>query len=124
MRAVIGIVDDDASVLRALTRLLGGAGFAVKTFGSADEFLGQEHPETIDCLVLDIHMPGLSGFDLQERLVEARIPIPIIFITAHDDAVTRERARKGGGAYLPKPFDAHSLILAIEQARGSRDSPR
>jgi FixJ family two-component response regulator len=123
-RAVIGIVDDDASVLRALTRLLGGAGFAVKTFGSASEFLGLEHPETIDCLVLDIHMPGLSGFDLQERLVEARIPIPIIFITAHDDALTRERARKGGGAYLPKPFDAHSLIGAIEKALGSRDSPR
>ena len=65
---VIGIVDDDASVLRAVRRLLGGAGFAVKAFESAEEFLSLEHPETIQCLVLDVHMPGLSGFELQERL--------------------------------------------------------
>lgn len=116
--AVIGVVDDDDSVLRALRRLLRGAGFAVKSFGSAEEFLGLEHPETINCLVLDIHMPGLSGFDLQERLADAQLLIPIIFITAHDDPLTRERARKGGVAYFPKPFDAQSLIGAIEKALG------
>lgn len=118
MSAVIGVVDDDDSVLRALRRLLRSAGFAVKTFGSAEEFLGLEHPETINCLVLDIHMPGLSGFDLQERLADAQLLIPIIFITAHDDPLTRERARKGGVAYFPKPFDAQSLIGAIEKALG------
>ena len=112
-RAVIGIIDDDALVLRALRRLLEGAGFAVKTFGSAEEFLGRENPETINCLVLDIHMPGLSGFDLQERLT---LLIPIIFITANDDAPTRERAQKGGVAYFPKPFDAQSLLEAIGKA--------
>ena len=116
MSAVIGIVDDDVLVLRALRRLLEGAGFAVKTFGSAEEFLGLEVPETINCLVVDIHMPGLSGFDLQERLAAAQIQIPIIFISANDDAPTRERARKGGVAYLPKPFDAPSLIGAIKKA--------
>ncbi len=103
---VIGIVDDDASVLRALRRLLGGAGFTVKAFESAEEFLGLQHPESIQCLLLDVHMPGLSGFELQERLTDAQIPI--IFITANDDAPTRERAQRGGVAYLPKPFDAHS----------------
>lgn len=118
MTALIGIVDDDASVLRALSRLLGGAGFAVRAFGSAEAFLGLEHPETISCLVLDIQMPGLSGFDLQERLADAGLSIPIIFITAHDDALTRERARKGAVAYLPKPFDAHSLLKAIARALG------
>ena len=120
MTALIGIIDDDASVLRALSRLLGGAGFAVRAFGSAEEFLGLEHPETIDCLVLDIQMPGLSGFDLQERLAEAQRPIPIVFITAHDDVVTRERARRGGVAYLPKPFDPHSLLKAIADALGRK----
>ena len=118
MSAVIGVVDDDDFVLRALRRLLRGAGFAVKTFGSAEEFLALEHPETINCLVLDIHMPGLSGLDLQERLADAQLQIPIIFITAHDDVPTQERARKGGVAYLPKPFDSHALIEAIRKALG------
>jgi len=118
--AVIGIVDDDVLVLRALRRLLEGAGFAVKTFGSAEEFLGLKNPETINCLVVDIHMPGLSGFDLQERLTNARFPIPIIFITANDDASTRERARKGGVAYFPKPFEPQSLLDAIGKALGGQ----
>jgi two-component system response regulator FixJ len=118
--AVIGIVDDDVLVLRALRRLLEGAGFAVKTFGSAEEFLGLENPETINCLVLDIHMPGLSGFDLQERLANTQLVIPIIFITANDDALTRERAQRGGVAYFPKPFEAQSLLDAIGKALGGQ----
>ena len=88
----------------------------MKAFSSAEEFLGLEHPESIKCLVLDIQMPGLSGFDLQERLAGADLTIPIIFITAHDDVLTRERARKGGVTYLTKPFDAHSLLKAIAKA--------
>jgi FixJ family two-component response regulator len=118
--AVIGIVDDDVLVLRALRRLLQGAGFAVKTFGSAEEFLGLENPETINCLVVDIHMPGLSGFDLQESLTNTPHLIPIIFITANDDAPTRERAQRGGVAYFPKPFDAQSLLEAIGKALGGQ----
>jgi FixJ family two-component response regulator len=118
--AVIGIVDDDVLVLRALRRFLKGAGFAVKTFGSAEEFLGLENPETINCLVVDIHMPGLSGFDLQERLADAKPLIPIIFITANDDALTRERAQRGGVAYFPKPFEAQSLLEAIGKALGGQ----
>jgi FixJ family two-component response regulator len=119
-RAVIGIIDDDVLVLRALRRLLEGARFGVKTFGSAEEFLGLENPETINCLVLDIHMPGLSGFDLQERLAHAQLLTPIIFITANDDAPSRERARKGGVAYFPKPFEAQSLLEAIGKALGGQ----
>jgi FixJ family two-component response regulator len=114
MTPVIGIVDDDASILRAVRRLLGAAGFTVKTFGSAEEFLASDHPEQIGCLVLDIHLNGLSGFELQDRLTEAHIKIPIVFITAHDDLSTRERAQRGGASeYLRKPFDEHSLIGAI-----------
>jgi len=119
MTPVIGIVDDDASILRAVRRLLVAAGFTVKTFGSAEEFLASEHPERISCLVLDIHLNGLSGFELQDRLVEAQIKIPIVFITAHDDLPTRERAQRGGASeYLRKPFDEHSLIGAIDKALG------
>lgn len=117
MTPVIGIVDDDASILRAVRRLLAAAGFTVRTFGSAEEFLASEHLEAISCLVLDIHLNGLSGFELQDRLVEAHVRIPIVFITAHDDLPTRERAQRGGASeYLRKPFDEHSLIGAIETA--------
>ena len=121
MNAVIAVVDDDADVLRALTRLLGGAGFTVQTFCSAEAFLAREHSESIACLLLDVHMNGMSGFDLQERLAQDQIPLPIIFITAHDDIPTRERARKGGAvAYFAKPFEGHLLIEAIEKALGGR----
>lgn len=117
MSPVIGIVDDDASILRALKRLLGASGFEVETYASAEEYLALEHPERIDCLLLDIHLGGLSGFELQERLTAARVATPIIFITALDDAPTRERARRAGAVeYLPKPLDEQSLLGAIRGA--------
>ena len=111
----IGVVEDDPSFLRALRRLLSGAGFSVVTFASAEEFLASESAGATACLVLDVHLGGMSGFDLQQRLVTAGIPIPTIFITAHDDPGTRERARSGG-LYLRKPFREDALIGAIHQA--------
>jgi FixJ family two-component response regulator len=117
MTPLIGVVDDDASILRALRRLLGSAGFRVTTFGSGEELLACEHLAMIDCLVLDVQLGGLSGFELQERLVEALGAIPIIFITAHDNPPVRERARRAGAAdYLRKPFDEQLVIVAIERA--------
>ena len=111
---LIGVVDDDASVLRALQRLLGAAGFAVKTFQSGEELLAWPGLDTLGCLVLDVHMNGLSGFGVQERLANGQHTIPIIFITAHDDASTRERARRTPSSqYLRKPFDEHALLQAI-----------
>ena len=116
-RAYIGVVDDDASILRALQRLLGAAGFTVQTFGSGEELLASGQLDRFQCLVLDVHLTGLSGFEVQERLSAARRAIPIIFITAHDDASTRERARRSAASqYLRKPFDEQSLIAAIESA--------
>ena len=116
---LIGVVDDDASILRALRRFLGSAGFTVRTFGSGEELLACEQLDVIDCLVLDVQLGGLSGFELQERLSEASLLIPIIFITAHDDAPTRERARRAGAVdYLRKPFDEHVLTGAIQKALG------
>jgi len=111
----IGVVEDDPSFLRALRRLLSGAGFSVATFASAEEFLASESAGAMACLVLDVHLGGMSGFDLQQQLATAGIPIPTIFITANDDPVTRQRAQSGV-AYLRKPFREAALIGAIQQA--------
>ena len=115
----IGVVEDDPSFRRALRRLLNAAGFAVAAFASAEEFLASESAGATACLVLDVHLGGMSGFDLQQRLATAGVPIPAIFITAHDDPVTRERAR-AGVAYLQKPFREAALIGAIHQALEGR----
>ena len=114
---VIGVLDDDASIVRALTRLLRTVGFSVKGFTSGEELLAWDGLETIDCLIVDVHLGGLTGFDVQERIASKRSSLPFIFITAHDDAVTSERARRNGeGEYLRKPFDESALIGAIHTA--------
>jgi FixJ family two-component response regulator len=116
MRTVY-VVDDDGPLRRALERWLRSVGFAVETFASAEEFLAREPGVPPDCLLLDIRLGALSGFDLHDRLRAAGRAIPTIFITGHDDAGTRERARKAGAAgYVRKPFDDDALIAAIEAA--------
>lgn len=113
---LISIVDDDLSVRRALRRLLQSAGYSVETFASAGEFLGSSPVGRTACLVLDIRLEGMTGFELQERLAADRAAIPTIFITAHDDASTRERVQRAGvAAYLPKPFDQSALLAAIQK---------
>jgi FixJ family two-component response regulator len=114
---MVCVVDDDESVLRALRRVLIATGFHVETFSSAEQFLDSENHDRADCLVLDVHLGGLSGLDLQERLARSGVTTPVILITAYDDARTRERARRAGVIdYLPKPFDDDSLIDAIRKA--------
>ena len=117
---LISIVDDDYSVRRALGRLVQFAGFSAETFGSAEDFLRSAALGLTACLVLDIHLSGrMDGFDLQERLTTDQVTIPIIFITAHDDAATRARAaRSGAAAYLLKPFEGQILLDAIEATVG------
>ena len=116
---VISIVDDDPSIRRALRRLLQSAGYVVETFASAYEFLASAALGHSACLVLDIRLDGMTGFELQERLAADRNALRIIFITAHDDAVTRERVERAGAAgYLPKPFDAAALLAAVASAAG------
>jgi FixJ family two-component response regulator len=117
---LISIVDDDYSVRRALSRLVQFAGFSAETFGSAEDFLRSAALGSTACLVLDIHLSGrMDGFDLQERLTADQVTIPIIFITAHDDAATRARAeRSGAAAYLLKPFEGQILLDAIEATVG------
>ena len=116
---MISIVDDDRSVRRALRRLVGSAGYLVETFASGAEFLRSMPSTRTACLVLDIYLEGMTGFELQEQLVADRVAIPIIFMTAHDDAATRERIRRSGAAgYLGKPFDGQALLDAIHRIAG------
>ena len=117
---MISIVDDDPSVRRALRRLLRSLGYEVETFNSASDFFASQNQENMECLILDIHMSGMSGFELQQRLIEEGRNLPIIYITAHHDEQTRKRAVQSGAiAYLRKPFDDQSLIEAIRQALSS-----
>jgi FixJ family two-component response regulator len=113
------LVDDNASVRRALTRLIKSAGYNVQAFASAREFLDHRRVsgEGISCLVLDVRMPGLSGLDLQHELQAMNTLLPIIFITGHCDIPMSVKAIKDGAVdFLPKPVKDRVLLNAIEQA--------
>lgn len=114
---MVFIVDDDESVRKALKRLIKSVGINVETFTTAREFLSRQHYEGPSCLVLDIRMPGLSGLDLQQELVEADFTLPIIFVTGHGNIPASVRAMKAGAVdFLEKPFDDQVLLDAIQQA--------
>jgi FixJ family two-component response regulator len=111
---VVYLIDDDESVRRALQRLLRSAGIDVMAFASAEEFLQSGNLSQKACIVLDIQMRDLTGFDLQEKLASMGIRIPTIAVSALDDAGTRERARKlGAAAFFRKPVDGQALLDAI-----------
>ena len=115
--AVVFVVDDDASVRTSTERLVRSIGFRVQTFVSAREFLDGARPEGPACLVLDIHMPGPSGLDLQQELGRAGFHIPIIFVTGHADVPTTVRAMKAGAVeFLTKPYRRQTLIDAVRGA--------
>jgi|RhiMetdeSRZDD1v2_1073273.scaffolds.fasta_scaffold19208_6 FixJ family two-component response regulator len=112
---IIAIVDDDASVRRSLLRVVESAGYKAETFASARDFLAWLPHERAACLVLDVHMDGLSGFDLYDRLT-----VPIIFITGHDDAATVARIERSTAAgHLRKPFDRTAVLDTIHRAIGA-----
>ena len=114
---VIAVVDDEAALREALESLLRSAGFKALTFASAEDFLASERGKGAGCLILDARLPGMSGPELQQHLVKSGSRIPIVFITAHDDAGTRERAQKAPTTeYLAKPFEDQSLLYAIRDA--------
>ena len=119
---LIFIVEDDASVRRALRRLLQSAGYSVETFASGAEFLDSPVIGRPICLVLDIQLGDMTGFEVQGRLAGDRATVPIIFITAHDDVATRERVRQSGVTqYLRKPFEKSALLGAIRTAALGED---
>jgi FixJ family two-component response regulator len=116
-QSIVFIVDDDPSVSRSISRLLGAMGFQFEIFASAEEFLASAPYQGVGCLVLDVRMPGLSGMDLQEALAKAECSIPIIFITGHGSIPMGITAMKRGAVdFLPKPFDDKELLEAVKKA--------
>ena len=112
----IAVIDDNPSLLKGLGRLLSAHGFRVQTFTSAELFLESFAQCGADCLVLDIHLGGISGIDLQRRLTSSGTDLPVIFMTAIDNEATRQEAFDAGCvAYLRKPFLANLLIDAINK---------
>jgi FixJ family two-component response regulator len=124
-KPVVYVLDDDAGIRESLDGLIRSVGLAVRTFGSAQEFLRSEPSSAPACLVLDVRLPGLSGLDLQTDLARADIQIPVIFITGHGDIPMTVRAMKAGAVeFLTKPFRDQDLLdairLAIERDRIAR----
>jgi FixJ family two-component response regulator len=118
-RPLVAVVDDDESVRESLPDLLGELGFGARAFASADEFLVSDSLGQTKCLVLDIAMPGMTGFDLQQELKVRGQSIPIIFITAQKDDTVRTRAfERGAVGFLLKPFSDTALLSALNTAFG------
>ncbi len=115
--SLITVIDDDASFRHSAARLIRTTGHRVQTFANAVEFLKCKNPETTSCIVLDICMPGLSGLELQEKLANEGIEIPLIFVTGHGDIPMSVRAIKAGAIeFLTKPIRDRALLDSIEQA--------
>jgi FixJ family two-component response regulator len=115
--SIVMIVDDDNSIRKSVRRLMKAFGVAVETFASAEEFLGSDRLDKTSCLILDVHMPGMNGLELQKRLVASGSAIPIIFITAFSNDDARAQAMKAGAVgYLAKPFDDEELLNCIHAA--------
>jgi FixJ family two-component response regulator len=114
---VVFIVDDDGGVRAAMQRLLKSVGLRSEAFASAQDFLQRTPYDGPSCLILDVRLPGISGLELQRKLIEAGIHIPIIFLTAHGDIPMTVRAMKSGAVeFLTKPFRDQDLLDAIHQA--------
>ena len=117
VEAIVFVVDDDEGMRQSLKNLIRSVGLQVKEFASAQEFLRSKLTDVPGCLVLDVRLPGLSGLDLQKRMTEAGMEIPIIFITGHGDIPMTVRAMKAGAVeFFTKPFRDQDLLDAIQQA--------
>jgi FixJ family two-component response regulator len=116
VQGTVVVVDDDREMTRAIARLLRASGLDAVTFPSAEALLA-ETPPRADCLILDVNMPGLSGFELRTRLQDLGVRAPVIFITAYDDPQSRARAAaSGAAAYLAKPFRGEKLLAVLAGA--------
>jgi FixJ family two-component response regulator len=118
--ALVSVVDDDASIRRALRRLIGSTGMSVDTFGSAEEFLERGDRDT-GCLILDVRLPGMSGLDLQGRLASTNPRTPIIFLSAYETPDIKDRAMKAGAVdFLRKPLREELLLDDVRLALDAR----
>jgi FixJ family two-component response regulator len=129
---LVAVVDDDASVRKAIRRLLIAAKLRVETFSCGEDFLISLAEHMPDCLVLDLHMPGLTGLEVQRHIVRSGMNVPTVVITAYDESEAREKCTSAGvAAYLQKPVDDQVLLDAIAAAvrrtpddRGTADRPK
>jgi len=122
--STIFVIDDDESIRRAFERLLRSANLDARTFSCAEEFLSSLTKNEIGCIIMDLRMPGLTGFDLQKKIASQGIRMPVIVISASDDAQTRERARElGAVAFFRKPVDDQALLDAIWWALRGAEKP-
>jgi FixJ family two-component response regulator len=118
----VAVVDDDAGVRGALSRLLRVSGFEVRTFGSAEEFLASGRPADLDCLILDVYLGGMSGSDLHAELTALGQAPPMVLMTAHEDPAIAAMLRRSEDVIcLRKPFDDSSLLFAIGCVTGQLD---
>ena len=116
-RLLIAVVDDEEPVRKALGRFLRAVGFDVEVFPGGEEFLRTLPHHQPDCAVLDLHMPEVTGFEVQARLAEVHPRVPVVIITGHDSADAQQRAVAGGAsAYLRKPVDGQALLESITSA--------
>ena len=114
---VVAVIEDDESYRLAVLRLLKSAGFSVRSFASAEDFLSSGQQQETGCVIADIRMPGMSGLDLQAKLTSDHCPIPTIFMTAHGDEKMRLQAMRAGAVkFLTKPFDGDDLIETVRVA--------
>ena len=114
---LVAIIDDDELFRRSIERLVGSAGFTVEAFGSAEEFLERGNLDRTACAILDMKLPGMNGLELQQRLITSSRPMPIVFVSAYDEAVTRANALRAGAiAFLKKPFDNSTLLDALHRS--------
>jgi FixJ family two-component response regulator len=114
---MISIVDDDKAVRDATKALIRSLGYRAATFSSAEEFLGSNQLQETSCLISDVHMPGLNGIELQDRLAAGGHRIPIIFISAFPDDRVRDRAMRSGAiSFMSKPYSEANLIVCLDRA--------
>jgi FixJ family two-component response regulator len=118
MPKLVGVVDDDISVRRSLDRLIRTMHLDASVFASAEEFLASDYCRKVDCLILDVCLPGMSGIELNRHLLASRCNVPVIFITAHesDERARSEAASEWTVAYFIKPFDGNELLDAVDTA--------
>ena len=116
-RPLVAIVDDDELFRRSIERLVRSAGFNVATFGSAEDFLEHADLDRTACVILDMKLPGMNGLELQQRLITRPRPMPIVFVSAHEEAIMRANALRAGAiAFLKKPFDNSTLLDALSRS--------
>jgi FixJ family two-component response regulator len=114
---IVFVIDDNFAVRKSIERLMRAAGLQVQSFGSVEDFLSASHPESGSCLILDVCLPGSSGLDLQRKLTEMNVNIPIVFISGHADVpISVEAMKRGAMDFLQKPYRTRSLLDAVKNA--------